>query len=495
MLQLEGLINLEKYTDLLKKRIGKMVKPKKFIGLAFEDNGILAADVRREKDAFKVTNTKHFVFPEGGDLKDPESLGKALGAFLQENKFSGRKAIIGIPAKWLMMREKTFPASAKDKIAGMLKIYAEREFSLSPDELALDYTASNVNDSSNRMVLSAMLRSNMEQIMLAVRWAGLDVYSVTVSSVALFTLIRGKMPPPAPSHFLYIRPGFAEFLTRDGEQIIDVKYFQKDIKKETGPFITELRRIMTYADSSGGDGKAKLLVWNASGDSVREELKTLADSVSPQMRIVEGDRQALAAGLGLPWEEKTYALIAPALLGQSFNEADPFHIDFLNSRMNLKAGMIKKNQVMWASGVAAAVLIILIVMLFVWRSDKKDVNELKAKLNDMQGDIDSARDVINKVASASSWYSDRPKVLGCLKELTSAFPEEGRIWVTNLAFNEKMKGVISGRASDEQSVIDVLDKLKANHLFTDVQMIYLQDNSKSSQEVSFSMNFSYTGKE
>jgi hypothetical protein len=493
MLQLEGLINLEKFTDHLKIRVGKMIKPKKFVGLAVEDNGILAADVRREKDAFKVTNTKHFVFPEGCDLKDPESLGTALGAFLQENKFSGRKAIIGIPAKWLMMRAKTFPAAAKDKIAGMLKIYAEREFSLSPDELALDYTASKASDSSNRIVLSAMSRSNLEQVMLAVRWAGLDVYSVTVSSVAVFALISGRMSPPAPSHFLYIRPDYAEFLTREGAQTVDVKYFQKDIKRETGPFITELSRIITYhSNSSGGDGKAKLLVWNASGDSVREELKTLADTVSHQMKIVEGDRQAIAAGLGLPWEEKAYALIAPAMLGQSFNDADPFHLDFLNSRMNFKTGMIKKNQVMWASGAAAAVLIILIVMLFVWRSDKKDVNELKAKLNDMQGDIDSARDVINKVASASSWYSDRPKVLACLKELTVAFPDEGRIWVTNLAFNEKMKGVISGRATDEQSVIDVLDKLKADHLFTDVQMIYLQDNSKSSQEVSFSMNFSFT---
>jgi hypothetical protein len=79
--------------------------------------------------------------------------------------------------------------------------------------------------------------------------------------------------------------------------------------------------------------------------------------------------------------------------------------------------------------------------------------------------------------------------------LTEAFPEEGSIWVTNLALTEKMKGVISGRASDEKSVIDVLDKLKEAGLFSGVQMIYLQDNGKTFQDVSFSMNFSFTGKE
>jgi hypothetical protein len=493
MSQIENLFNLEQFLDRLKSRTGRMFKPKKFVGLAMEDDGILAAEVRREKDAFKVVHASHFSFAEGLDLKDPENSGKALGAFLHENKFSGRKAIIGIPSKWLMMREKTFPAAAKESLAGMLKIYSEREFSLSPDELALDYTAFVVNDTSTRIVLTAMMRSNLEQIMLAVRWAGLDIFSVTVSSVALFSLLRSKMPSPAPSHFLYLRPDYAEFLTRDGEQTIDVKYLQKDIKKETEAFITELRRtIAHYSNSSGGAGKSQMLVWNALGGPAGEELKALADSVSPKMRIVEVDRPALTAGVGLPLEEKSYTSIAPAALGQSFNGADPFHIDFLNTRMNIKPGMIKKNQVIWASATAAAVVIFLIAMLFVWRGDKRDVNELKAKLNDMQGDIDSARDVIQKVASASSWYSDRPKVLGCLKELTSAFPEEGRIWVTSLALNEKMKGVVSGRANDEQSVIDVLDNLKANHLFNDVQMIYLQDNSKSSQEVSFSLNFTFT---
>lgn len=492
MFQLEGLINLEKFTDLLKKRLGRIVKPKKFVGLAVEDSGILVADVHREKDAFNVLDAKHFLFSEGCDLRDPEKLGKELGAFLQKNRFSGRKAIIGVPAKWVMMREKTFPASSKESISGMLNIYAEREFSLSPEELALDYTTFAIDDKTSRIVLSAMLRSNMEQVMLAVRWAGLGIYSVTVSSVALFSMIRKKMAQPGPAYFLYVRPDFAEFLARDGEQIVDVKSFQKGIKKETEGFITELRRLMAYC-SSGSDktGKEQLLIWNASGDPARDELKMLTDSLSSQIKIVDGDRQAIAAGLGFPLEEKAYGLIAPAMVGQFFNGGDPFRIDFLNTRMNLKAGTIKKNHVQWAAGISAAVLVLLLVMFFSWRSDKKDVNELKAKLNDMQGDIDSARDVINKVASASSWYSDRPKVLDCLKKLTAAFPEEGKIWVTNLAFNEKMKGVISGRANDEQSIIDVLDRMKADHVFTDVQMIYLQNNSKSSQEVSFSIDFSF----
>jgi len=67
--------------------------------------------------------------------------------------------------------------------------------------------------------------------------------------------------------------------------------------------------------------------------------------------------------------------------------------------------------------------------------------------------------------------------------------------VTSLALTEEMAGVVSGRATDEKSVIEVLDQLKGNRLFSNVQMIYLQDNGRNSEEISFSMNFSYTGKE
>jgi hypothetical protein len=471
-----------------------MTKPKKIIGLAVEDNAILAADLHWEKDRFLVSNTKAFVFPEGIDLKDPERLGKALGQFLQENKFSAKKAVIGIPAKWLMLREKVIPATGKESIAGILKIHAEREFSLSPDELALDYTGPVASDTSNRFFLLAMLKANLDKVVLAVRWAGLDVLSVTAASVALFSVLRGSAYPPVPRYFLYIREDYAEFIARDQEQTVDVKYFQKDIRKETGLFITELRRIMSHYSGNPGDGE-QLLIWHASGEPCREELKAIGDALSPHIKIVEANRLPFAEKLDLPGGENSGMFMAPAMLAGAFNNTDPFYIDFLNSRMHVKRKMIKQNQVVWASAVAAGIVIIFLVLFFIWRGDQKEVSELRLKLKNMEGDINSAKDIIKKVADSDSWYSKRPKILECLKQLTTVFPEEGKIWVTNLALSEEMKGVISGRASDEKTIIDVMDQLKGNSNFSDVQMIYLQGSGSNSQDVSFSMNFSFTGKE
>ena len=488
--------NIEKQINDFNERLGRIFRPRKFIGLALEEKAILAADIRCEKDRFRVLNIKHFVFPEGASFKDPEGLGKALGRFLQENRFGAKKAIIGIPAKWLMIREKVIPASTKENIAGILKIHAEREFSLSPEELALDYTGLVANDKSNRIFLLAMLRANLVRAIVAVRWAGLDVLSVTVSSAALFSQIHAGMFTPAPRYFLYIRKDYAEFLAGEGKLTVDVKHIQRDIKKETGLFITELRRIISScSNNSLKEGSEQLFILNASSDLCREEFKSLADSLPANIKIMEGNWQSFVGKLDMPEVEDAARLAAPVMLAKAYNNADPFYIDFLNSRMNVKTSIIKKSQVFWASAGAFGMLILLLAMFFIWRGDKKDVSELTAKLDGMKEDIGDAKDIIQKVNMAGSWYSERPRILDCLTALTAAFPEEGRIWVTSLALTEEMAGVISGRATDEKSVIEILDQLKGNGLFSNVQMIYLQDNGRNSEDVSFSMNFSYSGKE
>jgi hypothetical protein len=122
-----------------------------------------------------------------------------------------------------------------------------------------------------------------------------------------------------------------------------------------------------------------------------------------------------------------------------------------------------------------------------------EVAELKATLAGMQADIDVARGVVDRVSDAGGWYDRRPRVLGCLRELTRVFPEEGRVWTSSLALSEEMGGIISGKANDEDSIIEVMDKMKKSDVFSDVQMIYMRDGGKDSQTVSFSMSFVFEG--
>lgn len=469
----------------------KRIWPKKIMGLAIEGGSILAVDMRCDGERFHVERTAQMDFQEDISFHHPERLGGMLKQCIKENNFAAKKAVIGIPARWLMMREKNVPPSTSDSIAEILKIHAGREFSLDLEDLAIDYTGVVVPKDANRLFLIVMPRRNLDQVMETARFAGLDVLSITVSSIVLFATARAQMIPPFPRYFLYLRPDFAEFLVRSGEQTADVKYIQRNTKSGTASFISEVCRIISlYPKRLLEDEREQLLIWDAS-DQNENDSKNLRNAFSGQVEIRDDNEHTLFRRFGFTGEHSNPVFAAPAALCRADTRTDPFSVDFLHSRMSKRTGKIKRKHITSAAAIVMALIIFGLHMFFTWKRDKDDVAELRYRLAEMSADIKIAQNIVQKVTDAGRWYSKRPRILDCIRELTLIFPMEGRIWSTNLALNEEMRGIISGKAVDERSVIEVLDKMKENNLFSDVQMIYMRDNGKTAQEISFSMNFSF----
>ncbi len=478
-----------KFYEQLQGEWKKRVKPHKCLGLALSEEHLVAAEVHRRKEGFTIGKKAVFAFSEDVSLDRPQRLGEALKQFLKEGGFTARKVSVGIPAKWAMTREVTLPPSPGYAISGALKIHAEREFSLSPEDLVLDYTGVIRSDGPSRLVLSAMLKKRMHQIQEVVQGAGLEVLSISVSSAALFELAgRNGTMASRPRFALFMQPAHSELLVSTGEQTVDVKYFQKRMEAGEDVSASEINRVLSSCmkSFSGGD-EEKILLWNGSENPAEEIAAALPVQMAPQGFDVREilEKSGLATGV-----EKV-DLFGPSfsLALRIFSEQSPSVADFLNSRMEAKAGRIEKRHVRMAVIVACAALVFMGGMIFSWEKNVKDVARLKEKLAGMKVDIDAARNIVEKVSATGKWYGDRPQVLECLRALTLIFPEEGRIWSTSLALNEEMSGVLSGKATDEQSVIEVMDKMKKSPEFSNVQMIYMRSGGKDSQEISFSMSF------
>ena len=98
---------------------------------------------------------------------------------------------------------------------------------------------------------------------------------------------------------------------------------------------------------------------------------------------------------------------------------------------------------------------------------------------------------MDRVSYAGSWVSREPRFLDCLRELTTAFPEEPRVWATSLALNENGTGLLVGKTTSESSFYEVLDKIKENKAFSDVKMIHIRDAGRDSREKEFAVNFKF----
>jgi hypothetical protein len=239
----------------------------------------------------------------------------------------------------------------------------------------------------------------------------------------------------------------------------------------------------------------KLFVWDAASLGP-EGVQILSEHLSPKIEVVDGGAAVSVIEQSAHSSEMERGqFAAAAALGMAGARREMLAVDFLHSHISPKKSKVPGRSTVWAAAVGIVFILCGLFLFWDWQQDKEEVATLKMRLERMGEDIDAAQSIVQKVSLARSWYSGRPKVLDCLRELTLAFPTEGRIWVTSLAMREDMRGIISGKSVDEKSVLEVLDTLKGNEVFSDVLMLYMRDTGRSSQEVSFAINFTFVDRE
>jgi len=86
-----------------------MLGGNKVLGLAVGERGILACELTRAGAGATATRLAEFEYPAGVSPDDTGQLGKALGEFLRERGFSARRAVVGLPLRWAVVKPKEVP--------------------------------------------------------------------------------------------------------------------------------------------------------------------------------------------------------------------------------------------------------------------------------------------------------------------------------------------------------------------------------------------------
>ena len=110
----------------------------------------------------------------------------------------------------------------------------------------------------------------------------------------------------------------------------------------------------------------------------------------------------------------------------------------------------------------------------------------------MKADVAAARTNVAHFRLVRGWYESRPPMLDCLRALTMAFPNSGQVWTSSLSLRDDMTGTLTGKATDEKTVLDLMDHLKSSGPFASVQLQQLRQDTRG---VSFSITFTFTGAE
>ena len=150
-----------------------------------------------------------------------------------------------------------------------------------------------------------------------------------------------------------------------------------------------------------------------------------------------------------------------------------------------------RGKIAWAAVIGAVVLVAISFFVWDWYSAQRDVADLAAQLKVVQPRFDAAKASVDRTVLARGWYDRRPKFLDGLREVTLAFPAEGRIWASSIAVGEDMHITLLGKATDHAAVTDLMDRLSKNPKFADVKSLYSREVGGGTTDVSFAISLTF----
>jgi hypothetical protein len=472
-----------------------MFSARNILGIAVDEFGVVVAEVRCRTGIPKVRRLGQWSFDEKLNSDNAKDLGLKLRQFLRKNHFSSKQTIIGIPTKWIIAREITAPPVSADALTGMLSIQAERAFSLNAGELVFDYCGrTSVSEKSDVLLLAAR-RQIVDLVNELMDAAGLQVQSITVSALAFSkALSRTGLEH---KYGLYTRKNYCEFWTQVNGTPRSIQHIPIAGKNETPDehieqLVTMIQRLILLSSQQGQSPPYKITAYNGYGLS-DEIINRLNEKLSPQVTINNGGIQLLSGRLRSSdylQEAQSVAAVAVATTAMGTNRPP---VDFLNPRIGVKKTSHRKKVTVWAGIIGVVCLLALVAVFVDWQADRKDIATYTQQLELMSEDITAAQEVVDRISYASSWTSQEPVFLNCLRELTLTFPEEPLVWATNLRLSENAGAALVGKAVDEKSFYEVLDKIKEQKAFSNVQMIHIRDAGRDSREKEFAVHFEFRG--
>jgi hypothetical protein len=412
-------------------------------------------------------------------LGDPALVGQELRERLRPlGRRLPRRVIVGIGLGRLMATAVDVPTMPDEAMDGFLRIQAEREFLLPPEELALAVSLSTYADGGRSALLVALPARQYANLQRALHLAGL-------SSCAVLPTIVGLADPRLPEARLVLSARACDLLVTAGGGIV------------------LLRRLLT-AEAGGLAEQGALDVLPG---EVRISLRQLAASVRGELRglAVTGTLAALAAVVpvleseadGDPWQP----LAEPAPAGPEARCCErlaslavsglrlPLTLAPLPApRLRSWSRHWRPRQLVTAGAALAVVVLALAGLVLHQRWALATVREQWAVMGPR---TEAVRRVVTYARSHGAWFSERPESLDVLRALTLAFPETGGVWATRVEIKERRHVTVAGKAAGREDWLRTLEALRLVPGVRDLRVSQARVAGDAKSPLTFALRFTW----
>ena len=472
----------------------KWIGSNSFLGIAVGDRAMTVAEIGRARGGeWEVRRAAEFV-PPG------EHAGAAFGKFLREYGFAARLAVVGVPARWIVSREREMPPSSPQQTAEVLRLQAERVFSAELGDLVVDYAGTTDTSAARSVLLLAMPRNQLDRVVKLVEEAGREVAAVMPTTLALAGAGDANVHEEM---VLNVADDAVELAgQRDGAPRVlrHLPVRGSDLASQNGTRATavaslagEIRRIVAMMPRSANATTAAprtLQIWDTIGLDA-PETAFLAQQSGMELRSGDNAFATLTSGSS----EMTRRFVPALALAFAGATARPGTPDFLHPRLAVAKQRRLGRREAWAIGIVGAVMLAMLVFWLDVRRRESNLADLKSQLATAAPKVQAAEKTQELITTARAWFPDgRPAALDCLREITEGFPDGGEaIYITKFSLPETRQGQLLGRTPDQTLVLDLVDRLNKNRNFAKVKSDFMLNAGGNSDEIAFSISFIYQG--
>lgn len=448
------------------------------LGIVFYGSTIAVSEVKSIGGSCQVRCCAEFTIPDGMTIENIASQKSEFGDFLKKNGFKSRKAIVGISAKQIISTSLKIPP-IKDMDTRQETINIQLEHKLNMDFSDIVFDCWDSHDKTTEVVLALItLKKTVTAIKDFLAVFKIIPLSITNSSLGL-DLVTNTSVDCNVVNYLESLEVFI-FQDRSLKAVLNVS------KKTKGLFDSELAKEVSrqinravWSLPTKGD-QPNYTVWATSSDTATVGQQLGLEMNNLKLEEIKGLTGAVSS---------SYLCDLAAQLAHRMISADSVKINFLNGHHKARSATIPKQ---WRSRIAIGIMTVLLLLgiyFYGWYADTIAIARYQQNLDSMSKSVLDAEKIVERVGYAKQWFSRQPIHLDNLRELTMAFPRTSDIWLTSLAVDPSLNQIIAGRATSEDAILDVVDKLKANTLFSDIKLLYIRKMGKNTEVMTFAINF------
>jgi hypothetical protein len=411
-------------------------------------------------------------------LDDPPLVGQELRDCLQPLGRLPRRAVVGLPLNRLMVTTVAVPALPDEALAGFLRIQAEREFLLAPEDLAMGVSLSTQGDGGRSALLVALPVRHYANLLRALRLAGLRALAVvpTLTALADERLAEARLVLGARSCDLLVTAGGGLVLLRriagaDSDALpqgADLEVLPGEVRISLRQLPAGTRaelKVLAVTGSAAASAAAVLaLQEEADADPWRPQAEVLG--TSPALRCC-----ARLAALAVGGERLPLALL-------------PIPVP----RLHPWLWGWRPRQLAAAAGVLLALL--LAVLGAVLRQ-RWQLAATQAQWSAMETRVEAIRTLMDDAAAHAAWLSDQPESLDVLRAVTLAFPERGTVWATRLELKDRRQVTLAGKATSREAWFQTLAALRQTPSVREVRVSQARSAADGKSPMTFTLSFTW----